>query len=133
MFKRLLNVTINNSRILLDQSPVRPVNHQAFRLDLVSQILNRHLSEVPKSDRRQQHTNYRADLPTGRLNQVNHFIVRNRVEGSLLTADGTSRGRQRCLWCYVREKRSKRTVYICNECEVPLCFEGCFMKFHTLH
>lgn len=124
VFKLLLNVSIYNSFILADKSRAKEMIHQqAFRLELVDAITRLHLPFVPK-----QHTvdaNRNAELPLERLNLANgHFIVRS-------GADSTAEGRHYCVWCTVRESRHKETVYICKTCQVPLCLEECFEKFHT--
>lgn len=47
LFKRLLNISIQNARILLEKSINTKVNAFAFRLELVQSIMSRHCNNVP--------------------------------------------------------------------------------------
>ncbi|KAJ2954367.1 hypothetical protein O0L34_g2629 [Tuta absoluta] len=43
MLKRMLNITVENARVLLEKSRGRTIDSLAFRLELVSQIMERPL------------------------------------------------------------------------------------------
>lgn len=130
MFKRLLNDPILNSCILLDKSSANQIKQQAFRLELVDAIIKEHLPFVPQH--RRQHPNQNAALPSTRLIGEQHFIVRSEVVDGPRTTSNGSKGRHYCRWCSIYGSQRRGTVYKCEKCDIHLCLEGCFKKFHTL-
>lgn len=129
IFRRLLNASISNSRIIVDQSSAGGVKQVAYRLDLVNTIIERHLPYVPKPRR---HVTQSAPILPLRFSGNQHFIVRSEVNGARTVGSSrSSTGRVSCLWCHLNKKKTKKTVYKCKTCDVPLCLEGCFESFHT--
>lgn len=78
MFKRLLNASILNSRIIVHKSSEDEAKQLAFRLDLVDKIIKRHLNLVPVR-RQREVSNRNHDLPETRF-VGSHYIVRNGEE-----------------------------------------------------
>ncbi|XP_037971490.2 piggyBac transposable element-derived protein 4-like [Plutella xylostella] len=130
MFKRLLNATVLNSSILIGSTGCK--KQTAFSLGLVEEIMKRHLGSA-RGRRRAVQTGFESS--EARLVE-RHFIARAPCGGGgggrLTGADGSSRGRRACVWCAGREGRSRKTVYVCEQCQVPLCLNECFKKFHTV-
>lgn len=130
MFARLLNATVLNSSVLIDSTGCK--KQTAFSLSLVEEIMKRHLGSA-QGRRRAVQTGFESS--EARLVE-RHFIARAPCGGGgggrLTGADGSSRGRRACVWCAGREGRSRKTVYVCEQCNVPLCLSECFKKFHTV-
>ncbi|CAK1602485.1 unnamed protein product [Parnassius mnemosyne] len=141
LFKRLLNVTILNSRIHFEKSCNERQLHLSFRLQLVQDIIDKHLDQVPRYHREinpcSRHIRdtsvSRADrdsgLPSRRLTDSVHWPVRF----SASHAAGHRTLRRKCIWCLKRNHVSKLTTFVCEYCEVALCLEPCFKLYHTIH
>ncbi|KAJ2941409.1 hypothetical protein O0L34_g3616 [Tuta absoluta] len=125
MLKRILNVTIQNSRILVEKMLNRRVDSLSFRLELVSQIMERHLANVPRAVREPNRRN--PALAPRRLTE-RHFITPIEVTQEMRerVVYRNNLGRRTCALC------RKKTVYECRSCEAALCFVGCFEIYHTV-
>ncbi|XP_041982293.1 piggyBac transposable element-derived protein 4-like [Aricia agestis] len=118
LFKRLLNVSILNSRILVESSTHKHHDHLAYRLQLVDTILSKHLSHCPQTRR------YTASSSRSTHLQPNRFVHSTHWPVSLGS-------RKRCFVCLKNGKKNIRTSYCCESCRVPLCVEDCFKAYHT--
>lgn len=124
LFKRLLNCSILNSRILLQSSTKRHQEQLEFRLRLVEGILDNHIAHCPCS-RSQSRIVFEAP---SRFAQ-SHWPVRNEQRESDTQINRKSR--QRCYFCFISgRKKSQKTPFKCETCNVPLCIEGCFKSYH---
>lgn len=119
LFKRLLNCSILNSRICFEASTGTRKDHLAFRLELVEQILSKHLNLLPKSRLQAKRTN--AVLPESRFTTNRHWPRVNPKRGVS--------GRTKRLIC---KQCGKQTTFECTLCEVGLCADQCFGLYHTL-
>ncbi|KAJ2941505.1 hypothetical protein O0L34_g14551 [Tuta absoluta] len=126
MLKRMLNISIQNARVLLEKSRGRTIDSLAFRLELISQLMERHLSNVPRAIRESVRRNPDPALLPRRLTE-RHFISRIEVteEMQARVAHRTNRGRRVCAVC------KRKTVYECRSCEAALCLVRCFETYHT--
>ncbi|XP_026728124.1 piggyBac transposable element-derived protein 4-like isoform X2 [Trichoplusia ni] len=129
LFKRLINVSILNSRTLLQSSTKKHHDHLAFRLHLVDYILQKHLSHCPLS---RSHT---ASISRSLHQQPDRFI-RSTHWPVLLepTESSIARNRnfaKRCVVCLQNGLKSQKTPYCCESCKVPLCIKDCFKAYHT--
>lgn len=137
LFKRLLNITIQNSRIILDKSTNSNNSSLSFRLALVQSIFDKHRSHVPlrnpDAPPPRQRTTPRTQFPPERLTE-RHFIRRILVTAEIQqqVRHQSNQGRRQCVWCTVHGRRNKKTVYECPQCNVALCLESCFEQFHTV-
>lgn len=129
LFKRLLNVSILNSRILLQSSTQHHQDHLAFRLQLVDSILTNHLSHCPRSRRFQASSARGAHEQPGRLIRSTHWPVL--LEPTEYSSANNRMFRKRCLVCLREGKKTQRTPYCCESCRVPLCIVNCFKSYHT--
>lgn len=131
LFKRLVNISIQNARILVEKSTNTKIDSLAFRLALVSEIMERHLPNVPRHHSIGQPR--RAHLPEARLTErhfIRHIPVTNEMQENVVHKSNL--GRRRCALCYKQGRKTKTTVYECPDCEVPLCIEPCFKTWHTV-
>ncbi|XP_022829482.1 piggyBac transposable element-derived protein 4-like [Spodoptera litura] len=123
LFKRLLNVSILNARILVESSLQKRHNHLAFRLSLVDSILTNHLSLCPESRRFSSSTHQ----PPQTISRSAHWPVLLDQTESAVAANRNFR--KRCVVC-LRNKKAQKTPYCCDTCKVPLCIINCFKSYH---
>ncbi|XP_023944287.2 piggyBac transposable element-derived protein 4 [Bicyclus anynana] len=114
IFKRLLNVSVLNSGILLQSSTKTPKHDLDFRLTLVYAILNNHHALCPQ--------NSKIDVTSS---SNNRYIISRHWPVPLSTPS------IRCAVCVSKGKKKKPTPYCCESCRVPLCITGCFKEYHT--
>ncbi|KAG6438653.1 piggyBac transposable element-derived protein 4 [Manduca sexta] len=123
MFKRLLNISILNARILLESSQNSRVDHLGFRLELLDAILSRHLAQVPVL---RLHS-----APKPRV-VVTHrhwpVCIPNPAENE---RRNNRQARARCFLCSSQGIRNRTTPFMCEGCQVPLCAVNCFKAYHT--
>ncbi|XP_026322276.1 piggyBac transposable element-derived protein 4-like [Hyposmocoma kahamanoa] len=125
LFKRLLNASIHNSRILLESSLKARQDNLQFRLELVHTILSLHHSRIPKS-RRVESSHRRSLFP-----QVLHTHWPVRLQQSDTDQTRNRQGRKRCVVCLQEGRKMQKTPFKCDTCDVPLCVENCFKMYHT--
>ncbi|XP_041984607.1 piggyBac transposable element-derived protein 4-like isoform X2 [Aricia agestis] len=129
LFKRLLNVSILNSRILLQSCTQKNFDHLAFRLQLVDTILSNHLSHCPQS---RKHT---VSSSRSTHDQPSRFVLSTHWPILLESTEScSSRNRnfwKRCFVCLKNGKKNQKTPYCCESCRVPLCVKDCFKAYHT--
>lgn len=117
MFKRLLNVSIHNAFVAYACSRNRrnmpAETHREFRKDLARALTHVHKKrklEAPP-----------ASSPEKRLKRdIVH--VPKVLHGQ--------KSRKRCEVCQ-RQGKSKRVLTLCETCGEYLCFENCWLKWHT--
>ncbi|XP_052739767.1 piggyBac transposable element-derived protein 4-like [Bicyclus anynana] len=127
LFKRFLNISVLNARILLQSSTQKHQHHLAFRLQLVDSILSKHLAFCPKG---------RAKIPVTaqRTNPGRYIVSTHWPVFHEPTAGSTARNRHhimRCVVCLSEGRKSQRSRYRCESCDVALCVENCFKAYHT--
>lgn len=136
LFKRLLNITIQNARILLEKSSNTKISSLTFRLALVQSIIDCHRSDVPlrnpqnsTSCPRMSYPQFPAERLTAR-----HFIRRIPITDEMRAKvrHSSNLGRRQCVWCTANGRRGSRTAYECPQCKVSLCLDFCFEQFHTI-
>ncbi|XP_045492556.1 piggyBac transposable element-derived protein 4-like [Colias croceus] len=130
LFKRLVNVSILNSRILLQSSTNKVHDHLVFRLQLVDSILAKHLSHCPQGRSRTVSSNRSQHQELGRLIPGAHWPT-------LLTTPQTGGNsaenrtfRKRCVVCLREGRKTIKTTFSCETCGVPLCIQNCFKSYH---
>ncbi|XP_023940980.1 piggyBac transposable element-derived protein 4 isoform X2 [Bicyclus anynana] len=124
LFKRLLNISILNARILLQSSTQKQQHHLAFRLQLVDSILTKHLAFCPKG-----RVLLTARTIPGRYTESTHWPALHER-----TPSSAARNRnhiKRCVVCYSEGRTTQRSAYRCESCDVPLCIINCFKVYHT--
>ncbi|KAJ8712304.1 hypothetical protein PYW07_005146 [Mythimna separata] len=130
LFKRLLNVSIQNSRILLESSTQKNHNHLAFRLSLVDSILTYHLPYCPQGRRFTISSSISThQIPQPIIPSNTHWPVL--MGRSAATAARNRSFRKRCFICLREGRKSQKTPYCCETCQVPLCIINCFKLYHT--
>lgn len=125
LFKRLLNASILNARILLESSSGSSQDHLACRLRLIQQIMEKHLHLTPVQHT-PQNPNTLARLDTRQV----HWPVR--VTQSNARSDEGRHTRMRCVLCLQMGIKNKRTTYKCEHCNAPLCIDTCFKPYHNV-
>lgn len=129
LFKRLLNVSILNARILLESCAHKRSDHLAFRLQLVDTILTKHLPHCPLTRRNLIASSRSLHLAPGRLVHSTHWPVL--LENTESSSSSSRNFRKRCLVCLREGRASSKTPYCCETCHVPLCILNCFKSYHT--
>ncbi|CAG4958413.1 unnamed protein product [Colias eurytheme] len=129
LFKRLLNVSILNSRILLQSSTNKVHDHLAFRLQLVDSILAEHLTHCPQARSFNVSSSRSQHQELGKLIPVAHWPT-------LLSQTGGNSAenrnfRKRCVVCLREGRKTIKTTFSCETCGVPLCIQNCFKSYHT--
>ncbi|KAI5634128.1 transposase IS4 domain-containing protein [Phthorimaea operculella] len=120
LFKRLLNASVLNARICREATAGRRMAHVSFRLQLVDQILKKHLPSVPRR---------RHPAPVQQPLQVNQassrFTTNTHWPSAILkrSADGRI-ARRKCKEC------KSSTTFECVSCSIGLCIP-CFGGYHN--
>lgn len=125
LFKRLLNVSIHNSRILFESSLKERQDNLKFRLELVHTILMHHHSRIPQN--RRAESSHRSALFSNILHT--HWPVRRQQSDTDLAHNRQSRSK--CVVCLQEGRKTQKTSFKCDTCDVSLCVENCFKKYHT--
>lgn len=119
IFYYLLDLAIVNSYVLwkLVQPDQSKCNHLTFRMKVARQLINgftnrKTLGRPPNF--------VKSDVPEEvRLVNVGCHFPKKTLS------------RRRCKFCSGKNKRKEhRTYFTCGFCQVPLCVENCFEKFH---
>ncbi|XP_028167065.1 piggyBac transposable element-derived protein 4-like isoform X2 [Ostrinia furnacalis] len=124
LFKRLLNCSILNSRILLQFSKQAHQDHLAFRLKLVDEILELHLENTPRSVRPESFQSSSSASFHG------HWPIHHPQRES--DASRNRKTQQKCYFCLQAGRKNSKTAYRCEACNVSLCIEPCFKEHHTI-
>lgn len=125
LFKRLLNASIQNSRVLVESSLKARQDNLKFRLELVHSILTLHHSRIPLS-RRAESSHTSAIFPN-----ILHTHWPVHVQQSDADLARNRKTRRYCVICFQEGRKTQRTVFKCDTCDVPLCVENCFKNYHT--
>ncbi|XP_014371394.2 piggyBac transposable element-derived protein 4 isoform X2 [Papilio machaon] len=102
-FRKLLNVSVLNSYILLNKN--RTLTHRKFRKALVTDLLAAHKPPAPK-----------APIPAA---------VHSPAQYDFIKPGKPDRLKRQCAVC------KKRTVTYCKVCNVPMCVFTCYEPYHT--
>ncbi|KAJ8711774.1 hypothetical protein PYW08_008728 [Mythimna loreyi] len=129
LFKRLLNVSILNARILVESSTHKRHDHLAFRLSLVDSILTHHLSHCPQSRKFTVSSSRSTHHQPQRIVPSTHWPVL--LERTEFTAARNRNFRKRCIVCLREGRKTQFSPYCCETCQVPLCITNCFKSYHT--
>lgn len=126
LFKRFLNSSIHNSRVLLESSLKTRQDNLKFRLELVHAILTRHHSLIPKN--RRAESSHRRTAPFPHIVDSTHWPVR--LQQTDTDRAHNRQSRQLCVVCLQEGRKKQRTTFKCETCDVPLCVENCFKQYH---
>ncbi|KAJ8708355.1 hypothetical protein PYW07_010480 [Mythimna separata] len=127
VFKRLLNCSILNARIVVEGSTSVPKKHLVFRLELVDEIIKHHHEHMPhaRATPGPSSSSPRKGLSPRKLKVAEHWpkkldeVMKNGC-----------RVRRRCTHC-TQTGVTRRTSFVCCVCDVPLCLEPCFKLYHN--
>ncbi|KAI5634269.1 transposase IS4 domain-containing protein [Phthorimaea operculella] len=120
LFKRLLNASILNARICHEATIGRRIQHVSFRLQLVDQILEKHLPLVPRSRR-----SFQAPQPLKVNKESFRFTTNTHWPSAILKRSTDGRiARRKCKEC------KNSTTFECVLCSIGLCIP-CFGKYHN--
>ncbi|KAL0808440.1 hypothetical protein ABMA28_012901 [Loxostege sticticalis] len=128
LFKRLLNCSILNARILVESSSNATRDQLAFRLQLVDGILAKHLSRCPSREHRSP--TKRNSLPS-LIIPHSHWPVH--TEQTAYDSERNRQTRRRCVVCLKNGRKTQKTAFMCETCKVPLCVVNCFKSFHAVN
>lgn len=119
----VLEVSFCNSLVIYKQ--LNPNLKYTDRNKLCLDVIGDLLEGYERSNTRPGRRSADNDLPT-RLTE-RHFPVWNpkhRTDGRRAYAD--------CRVCSDRTVKRHETLYICNQCLLPMCVTPCFKRYHTL-
>jgi len=105
LYHQVLNIIIENARILFELSTGQKISSRAFRIRLAMELLEFKENSNPTQP------------------VFGHIYLRHEQE------DGKRRKRKRCRNCYKIEKKDTRTTKSCSSCG-PLC-ENCYQHLHS--
>jgi hypothetical protein len=121
IFHFVINVCVVNSLIFYDQSNRPPLtshgNRQlTFRRNLVQQLIG----------------NYTSRKRTGRKRSLAIGTASPKLFHCLVKIPGRANV---CALCIQMKRkaasgRGKQTTYECKQCDLPLCWVGCFLEYH---
>ncbi|CAH1961300.1 unnamed protein product [Acanthoscelides obtectus] len=113
----LIDMSIVNSFILMKINRKRTVDQLPFRTNLARQLINGYTSRKRRNKPVQFLSNKRAVPDEVRLADVGkHLPIQQATY-------------KRCRLCSTKAAE-KRTRYMCSSCQVPLCIQPCFNRFH---
>jgi hypothetical protein len=120
LFRRLLNVTINNSMIIYRCLPDnKNMDTLKFRLTLAQGLVEKYGPSVP----RPVYGRPSVEPPPKRLTE-RHFLERIPATGK------KAKPQRRCVVC-AKHGRRRDSIYWCSDCDAGLCLDGCFRIYHT--
>uniref|UniRef100_A0A0K0E1W0 PiggyBac transposable element-derived protein 4 n=1 Tax=Strongyloides stercoralis TaxID=6248 RepID=A0A0K0E1W0_STRER len=118
IFRHLLDIAIWNA-FILRKKQLPNIDNYDFRMNLVERIIEKFHVTAPRSAKRQK---LQSDCPL-RLT-ARHFP-------DLVPSTSSKKNASRkCIVCS-KTKVRRETRYQCNECDVGLCVQPCFRKYHT--
>lgn len=126
LFKRLLNCSIQNTRVLLESSSGTRLDNLQLRLELVQAILDHHLHLTPYAARRNNKTLTPSPFPY--ILTHTHWPVL--IPPTAYEQSRNRQGRRICVVCH-NAKKITRTPFKCQECDVALCMDNCYKIYHT--
>lgn len=115
VYHRLLQITVSNAWIIFKQLKQDDLPLIDFLIPLAESLV-----EVGKNG-----TNNQRNMGAGRPPKQRKFMVNMVNIGHQPVEAGSLR---RCTLCSMK-KQQKRTEWLCNSCDVPLCV-GCFVHYH---
>lgn len=109
LFFHIMDLCLLNAHIIYLKTTGKKVSVANFQLEVIRQLLETHKMVIRKK---------RAVVSDSRLQIEQHFMEK------------TSPAKHRCIVC-AKKKQRKETVYMCKQCQVPLCVVPCFGIYHT--
>jgi len=117
IFYYLVDMAIVNSFILMNTARKRTSDQLTFRINLARQLVDGYSSRKRRNKPVLFLANKRAIPEEVRLSEVGkHLPIQNQTY-------------KRCRLCSTKAAE-KRTRYSCSSCQVPLCIQPCFNRFH---
>lgn len=117
IFYYLIDMAIVNAFILMNVSRKTRVDQLTFRINLARQLIGGFSSRKKRNKPVSFLGNKRSVPDDVRLNNVGTHMPNQ------------TRTYKRCRLCSTKAAE-KRTRFICSSCEVPLCIQPCFKRFH---
>ncbi|KAK6175762.1 hypothetical protein SNE40_014155 [Patella caerulea] len=116
LYHRIREVAFVNGYILYKQdNPDNPLTPVHFRRAVIDGLLEGFEPSTTKSL------------------QVNNENGPNRLtERHFICAVENKKNKPHCAVCSDRKVRRKQTSYKCKQCDLPMCIEPCFERYHTL-
>ncbi|KAL2098758.1 hypothetical protein ACEWY4_005238 [Coilia grayii] len=124
IFFHLVDCAIHNAYIVHQQVTGQVIRPQAFRENLVRQLLEHH--HTPRN----APTGGRPSLDTPLRIKARHFP--SEVPQTAAQGNSTRRHCRVCLHSSRRPRQRKLTRFFCAPCDTALCAVPCFEEFHTL-
>lgn len=118
IFFHLLDISILNA-FLLHKSAKGKLSHKHFREQLVRDLI------FKTQDTNFVHRGTSIGRPSSATKQLARLEMKNSKHWP-----SKSQNNRRCRVCSANNKRT-RTKYYCEKCDVGLCVEDCFTKWHT--
>lgn len=121
VFFHLVDLSLLNAYALYKTQTGRNISVSDFQQRLIKEIIEIH--HRPQTEGRRGRRSTDGDNPLRLIER--HFI-------SLIPGTSKKKNAQRrCIVCAKHDKRSD-TRYMCIKCNVPLCLNFCFERYHTL-
>ncbi|XP_047105214.1 piggyBac transposable element-derived protein 4-like [Schistocerca piceifrons] len=121
MFRRLMNVAVNNAFIVYNASEkTTEETYINYRLLFITQLLEIHGKNVTLPRCRRP-----SKPPVSERLTARHFIEK------IPPTEKKSKPTKRCSVCCKKMVKRKETSFWCKDCGVGLCFEDCFKIYHT--
>ena len=120
MFFRLIEICLQNSHCIYKKNGGSKIL-LSFKLQLIEKIFETYAKDVSWS--RKPNAVTLGPCPsrlTGR-----HFI------GPITKENETKSFQRKCRYCAF-EKKTKKTIYWCEICNIPLCIHPCFKLYYTV-
>ena len=131
IFCYLVEVSITNSyqiyKVFCQNSQVDSLSSEEFRIRLIESFAieyKEYLHQFSNSREPREQSNYEI----GRLRRKidRHFLIK-------MVSEGMKDARKDCHICSNRGlNQRKRTIYVCEQCVMPLCPDECFKTYHTV-
>ena len=136
IFLWVLNSAIVNSYICYRGIVDDRMDHRTFREHLARRLMTK-LDEIGPEAKRLR-LDSPLPVPVSGFSLVSQKATKSRVQqrhserliGHHFPVRLEGSGKKDCVFCKLHGER-KRTVYGCDTCELPLCIDICFKKFHT--
>lgn len=113
----LMDMALVNSYILMNTNKRRTVDQLSFRINLARQLIGGFTSRKRRNRPVLFLSNKRTVPDEVRLSDVGKHLPNQQTKY------------KRCRLCSTKANE-KRTRYMCSSCQVPLCIQPCFNRFH---
>jgi hypothetical protein len=120
IFVYLMEVSFVNASIIWKAlNPGKRFEVERFRLAVIKRLVGNHQREVLPSPV------LHGDLPARRVGR--HFITRNKNKTT-----GGNQAYPDCAVCSKRNGKRCQTLFLCEQCNVPMHPYPCHMRYHTM-